>query len=91
MNESSLHEESKYVIMIMIARSTDISVFGTGRVNSRTLADDAQSAPRQALDLPLALSATSELRYMLVLEQNVLLEECKYSISTFSQRSPNIF
>ena len=33
LDESSLHEESEYVI-ILIQWSTDISVFGTGRVNS---------------------------------------------------------
>ena len=32
-NEISLREEPEYIILIMIQRSADISVFGTGRVN----------------------------------------------------------
>ena len=33
LNESSLHEESECVIIILIQFSTDISVFGTDRAN----------------------------------------------------------
>ena len=36
MNESFLHEECEYIILILIHRSTDISIFGTGRVKSST-------------------------------------------------------
>ena len=37
LNESPLSEEYDYVIIILIQGSTDISVFGTGRVNYRTI------------------------------------------------------
>ena len=30
LNESSLHEESEYIIIILIQRSAEISAFGTG-------------------------------------------------------------
>ena len=39
LNESSLHEEYEYeyVIIILIQGCTNISVFGTGRVNLKTI------------------------------------------------------
>ena len=36
-NESSLHDESEYVITILIEESTDILIFGSGRVKGHFL------------------------------------------------------